>query len=550
MPELGQIHSAKTYLYKRAQAFFQIDSRSLGIFRITLGLTVFIDLLLRLRSFELFYKEEGAISLATALQISNESLSLFFIDWVFLSPALIFAIGIFSAIFMILGFFSRFFTIVNFLVIISIQHRAPVVTTYADDMLAIMLFWAIFLPLNLRYSIDSIIDFKSNIKYSLVPKAAVLLQVVYIHFINSIHKIKYDFWLTGDILPRILAMDHLTILLGMQLGPEHTFLKFGGMFWAFLLLISPLLIILKGLDRIPIIISFLASYILMSITLNVGIFSLVLISSLMLFLPPEIFSLVKESISSEKTKNLSRSIESLNNFFSEKFNLKIPRLNNSCFELFSSIIIVSVILISGLHSLTDYGALNQEDSKAVDAIEDTYKQVQQASSYFGIKQEQWKMFSRPMANGENPASSYHVGVLEKNGEYIDFHNRRPLTFDRPEEDRLGSFYSDWRMRPYGRNLRHRGNSSELVDDYLGYVCDDFYSYDRPEKHLKLYAVGYFFNNTDNTSADENNFYYENVAEYTCINGINQSFSMDPRNFSSHDIERLNQLSDENAIISW
>ncbi len=159
-PSFSSKHSifrTKT-LIPRLTSLFRLDYRSLALLRIGLGVLIFVDLLIRSTDLTAHYTDKGVLPRSALLSEFLHS------DWIFsihlLSgkehfQALLFAIAGIFALGMAIGYRTRFCVIASWIFLISIQSRNPMVLQGGDGVFRLLVFWAMFLPLGERWSIDS-----------------------------------------------------------------------------------------------------------------------------------------------------------------------------------------------------------------------------------------------------------------------------------------------------------------------------------------------------------------------------------------------------------
>jgi hypothetical protein len=139
---------------------FGIDVRSLALFRICLALIMIGDLLYRAQDLEAHYTDAGVLPIALVSVYQQQ-------HWWWsihtLHPALpleivLFLIAGLFALSLLVGYRTRTVSVVCWLLLISLQNRNTLVLTGGDTMLRVLAFWAMFLPLGVRWSVDRALD--------------------------------------------------------------------------------------------------------------------------------------------------------------------------------------------------------------------------------------------------------------------------------------------------------------------------------------------------------------------------------------------------------
>jgi len=207
----------QTYL----RSVFSIDLRSLGIFRIVLGVLLLTDLALRARFFNFFITDAGpfprdAIPYVPALR------SLFFISGDAPVQVLLYAAMVIVALMFTVGFKTRIATVLLWFLIAAHHARCPMVLTGEDRLPLQFLIWSIFLPLGARYSVDS---FRNPVlpeirQYISLASAAILLQFILMYVVTGVTKSGAS-WSDGSALWWSLGSDYWVLPLGRFLRDHY-----------------------------------------------------------------------------------------------------------------------------------------------------------------------------------------------------------------------------------------------------------------------------------------------------------------------------------------
>lgn len=166
---------------------FSIDSRSLRLFRIGLGLIVLWDLFDRSHVLTAHYVDGGVFTATPG----SGFLSFHGLWGSFSGQALFMALHALFAVAMIINHRPRLSAILTFLFTVSLQNRNPLVLYGADDVLRLMLLFSLFLP------------FPSGGPPQQIRGAgsvALLTQVVVIFLCAGLHKLGNSDWRAGTAL--------------------------------------------------------------------------------------------------------------------------------------------------------------------------------------------------------------------------------------------------------------------------------------------------------------------------------------------------------------
>lgn len=204
---------------------FSLDYRSLATFRILFGCVIFYDLANRILDLRVFYTDFGVYPRKLLLDTN--------LDWNFsfnlLSGDLFWQILIFglagvSTLFMIVGFRTRYATISTWILLMSIQHRNPMILQGGDVLLRNLLFISIFLPLGRLFSFDELNMTSGIPKTSKVPKThqslatvMIIFQLILVYMMAGLLKWYNPIWLSGEGLFYALSAKHMTTALAPYL---------------------------------------------------------------------------------------------------------------------------------------------------------------------------------------------------------------------------------------------------------------------------------------------------------------------------------------------
>lgn len=281
-----------------------IDRRSLAAFRIALGLVVLLDIARRVRDLQTFYTDSGVLprSLLATLHPGYGSASLHALSGSVAAQVLLFTLAAVAAVALLVGYRTRLAVFVSLLLLVSVQLRNPLILNSGDTLLRRLLFWSLFLPLGSRWAVDASGDGSERV----VGPATVglLAQVVVVYATNAVVKLRADVWLRGDAVRYAFELDHFTVLLGNVLAGWAPLLTLADWFWLALLVTSPLLILSTGRLRAALVGAFLAVHAGMVVTLQLGVFPLVSMASLLPLLPGGVWARVVSVVPVERLPTL------------------------------------------------------------------------------------------------------------------------------------------------------------------------------------------------------------------------------------------------------
>ena len=137
--------------------FTPVSPASICLFRICYGLLAFVTGLLWLPDASAWFGNSGVVTIE-ALKAWQPEPRLDLIEWLNPGSAGVVAlltIYLIASAFMTIGFFTRSSTIVVWLLMLSFEHRNPLILTSGDKLLRIIGFLMIFAPAGKMFSVDS-----------------------------------------------------------------------------------------------------------------------------------------------------------------------------------------------------------------------------------------------------------------------------------------------------------------------------------------------------------------------------------------------------------
>ena len=218
---------------KRLSYLFDLDPRSMALYRIVFGSFCMADIWYRLPYLQMMYSSSGwhpngwvvnhfGIERAhplSLLHLINTTTSITIFFWGAMFCAFCFTLGI----------RTRLFQTLTALCMISIHNRNNVLQNGGDIIHNLWWMWTIFLPLGRRWSIDALIaSWKVSDKteqdlnrkrqrdtrpYTSLVAFAVILNLSLCYFLNGVHK-NGETWLNGDAVALTLEQDRILTSLG------------------------------------------------------------------------------------------------------------------------------------------------------------------------------------------------------------------------------------------------------------------------------------------------------------------------------------------------
>ena len=266
------------------QAFI-IDPRSLTLFRWLIGACLLWDVSLRMSDPAQVDGLHGLIPHRFLRELSQEwSWSFHLASQSMLYPWFLAILLILSAIGIIIGWRVRGCLLAAWLITLSLHNATWPLLNGGDTLMRMLLFWGMFLPWFQKTAQGG-----SGIN-RLAPSMgtlAIMLQMVLVYVCSAVLKSNED-WLSGRALEGCLSNDLYATPIGKALVNWPGCLKI--LTWATLGLewVAPLILLFgqpRPTLRLTAVIALVAMHLIIMLTMHVGLFSLVSIAGLSLFLP-------------------------------------------------------------------------------------------------------------------------------------------------------------------------------------------------------------------------------------------------------------------------
>ncbi len=286
---------------------FEIDLRSLAVFRVALGAVMLGDLIDRSRDFGAFYTDAGVLPSALHPGIygpfAYQSIHRYAMGSVWLQGALFAAAGL-VAVALIAGWRSRLMAGAAWVLTVSLHRISADAGGGGDALLRILLFWAMLVPLGTRWSLDARGDSRAapdadarssrsehrddrGTVYLAIPGAALLLQVAMVYWFTA--AMKYgESWRDGTALGIALWNDSLATPAGAALRDRAgliPLMTYGTLALEWLGPVLALLPVWRCGARLLAVVLFVAFHIGIEVTMTVGLFSYAALAAWMLFIP-------------------------------------------------------------------------------------------------------------------------------------------------------------------------------------------------------------------------------------------------------------------------
>ena len=475
-----------------------IDTRSLALFRIICGFLIIADIILRARNFTFFYTDDGVVPQALAQELTvNTAISVYYLTTNSTVIAALFVVQALIGLQLLIGYKTRAATVLSFLFVVSLDHHNPLVLSYADTLFRLLLFWGIFLPLGERWSVDAVhADRTPRVSVANIASALILLQMVFMYFVNGLHKSTSQQWTSGEATPLILGIDEITFLLGGFVRQFPTLLQYGGLTWYYMMLFSWLLLVLSGRARALLLSLYVGGHATFAVTVRIGAFPYVAMAGLSLFLPTRLWNDASRLLAYanlngawlDSVRNaLIRFAESLPDYRLRDERMRRIRgltYYTALYTVVGVILLVTTLVVYHAAVVADEDASHEERIDAAMQDSTTISELESLARSASIQQPSWSVF----APTPRTSDRYYVFPAKTaDGDVIDvYSDGREMTYERPDYE-LQEQYSTYRERFYMNSVRRgTGDSRERLAEH---ICETWEREHGVElTHINMYHV--------------------------------------------------------------
>lgn len=456
-------------LERGVRARLTVDARALAALRVTLGLTILVDLIHRAGALELFYTDAGVYPLeayeATYTQYTGLSIHAMSGDLWFQQLLFVVA-GLFAAAF-VLGYRTRLVGAVSLLLLFSLHARNPAVLNGGDRLLRVLLFVALLTPLGERWSIDAVRRGPGRTTLLEPATVALLVQPVAVFTTNAILKHRGDTWYAGEALQIAFANDEMTVYLGNYLGAYPSLLTLLNWGWVVLLAGSGVFLLLStGRLRALIALVYVGAFAGMLVTLDVGLFPLVLSASVIPYLTTPFWEaaprLLPSWLTDRRPAPTASRLGSLGRPPVERRLLATVRERGhggiASFAVGYGRALIDVVGALVLVWIVFFSAAYLGYADVPDRVDNPH-----------LDQQRWGLYA------PNPSTTYSWYVVEAeldDGSSVDAFREGPVNEDRPPD--AARAYGTFRNRKFMSAVRRSGSGDSngvIAVSYAEWACD-------------------------------------------------------------------------------
>jgi len=296
----------------RIRFAFGIDLRTLALFRVLVAAMVIADLASRLRDLTAHYSDDGVLPRSALLQMNGSwPMSLHVLSGSAIWQGTLMGLAALVALALLVGYRTRTATVVSWLLLVSLITRNPTLVQGGDNLLAMLLFWGMFLPLGARFSVDTALDRSAvpapNLHFS-AATVALLLQVMSVYFFSALLKSGPSWVSDGTAVAHALNIDHLATPVAVWFRQfEAPMTALTHYVW-WLELLGPVLMFVPLVQpwlRLGLQWMFITMHVGFFMSLAIGLFPFVSIASLSAFTPGSVWDWLEAKLQDPKRRGLA-----------------------------------------------------------------------------------------------------------------------------------------------------------------------------------------------------------------------------------------------------
>lgn len=459
-----------------ADRVFGIDTRSLAAFRISIGTIILCDLVNRSRDIAAHYTDAGVLPRSVLVEHGDffPSWSLHAMNGGEFFQAMLFFIAAVAALCMIVGYRTRLMTVVSWVLLASLQARNVMVNNAGDALLCVMMFWAMFVPLGERWSIDRLHrarfseDDKPVARVTSFASAALMIQLLSMYIATGLAKYN-DTWWSGEALYRAMANELYQRPLAVWIVQNYDALEWVNPFTVWAEILLPLLCLSPWLtrwNRIAVILVVIAFHGTVQMAVTVGQFSFTSILCWIIFWPDGIWDWLGRFASLQRIRSaIAGAFGWLANSLPAPAAFQRPSWRA---QMVASVLVAILLL---------FNLVNMVDAHVADRGRPNFlpQSLQTVREVLHLKR-RWLMFGKP---GES-SGWYIVVVTLADGSRREALTDKPFdpnTYERPE--RIAYIFKNHRWRKFFRVMTQ--DQYRTLRKNMGPGCCTMWNQDHPDR---------------------------------------------------------------------
>lgn len=306
MKHMGLITMIRKILDTTLSRCCGVDLRALALFRVGLAITLLTDIFMHAEDMFVFYADSGVLPRAALLEKVAPvwSASLLLVNGQRWFVAAYFILLIFAALFVAIGFHTKKSLFVMWILTIGLLDRNPAPIQAGDNLLRIIQFWGLFLPVSRVWSVDAALsnetlrDDSACRNFASLATLAYLSQLTCLYLMSGLLKTG-DSWKDGTAVFYALSLDSFVSDFGVWIRGFPRFCSIATHGTVYFELLAPLFFFIpwrRDLFRFSIFSALCVMHIFFAASLHIGVFGLTDIVALLPLLPGAVFEKVRAKL--------------------------------------------------------------------------------------------------------------------------------------------------------------------------------------------------------------------------------------------------------------
>jgi hypothetical protein len=457
--------------------YLRFDIRALALMRICVAFVLMLDLGIRLSDLEAFYSNTGVLPLPVMFEHAWNPyfISIHTISGLWQVELFLFLLAFIFAVFLFIGYRTKLFTFLSWFMLMSLHNRNIMILQGGDDLLRMVLFWAMFIPWGNAYSCDRLFSNLPAPDKKLITVATIgyFLQVCYIYTGSAL--LKGAEWNESyTALYYTYSLDQLAYPITKHIYYHPDLLKQLTCAAYYFELLVPLLFFIPvkhSWFRIAGVFAIITFHLLNSMTLFIGLFPVIGIATVTGILPAEFMDWFDRVM--YRLKNIIRgSFKGIGSAINYMIRWKEPVEISS--PAFQKIKMAALIFLIVFVFDWNFSNLSFVSSKLSDHLR---------FIGYGLRLDQnWGMFA---PNVYKDDGWFILEGTTTDGKTIDLlHPDSPLTYNKPAS--VVSMFKNDRWRKYSENYIFADNM--FLRGYFCNYCKRVWNEKHPERYIKSLRV--------------------------------------------------------------
>jgi hypothetical protein len=282
-----------------------VDLRALAAFRIGLAIAMLWDGLVSLENARAFYAEDGVMP-ASLLAQMRESVWVWSLHGLSGGAAwqmILIVLQLAATLCLLIGCRTQLALLIAWLLMASLQARNPLILHGGDTAMRVLGFWALFLPLGARWSVDALRGkggtFVSSGYVFSAASLGLLMQVAMIYWFTAMLKHGNEWTRDGTAVYYALSVDQFVKPAGLWLlqFPQTCRALTFAIWW--LEVLGPFVAFIpirSGVIRVAVVLAFWLLHLGLGLCLRLGPFPLIMIVAWIPFLPAGFWDFIERKM--------------------------------------------------------------------------------------------------------------------------------------------------------------------------------------------------------------------------------------------------------------